>query len=194
MPTALDHVSATVNGVGAFIYYISPTQINVLTPPNTPTSGPVKVVVTNNGEATSSFTVQSQSISPSFFVFGGGPYVAALHSADYSLAGAPSLSVPGYTFTAAKPGETILLYANGFGSTSAPLISGSSSQGGTLATLPVVQIGGVTAKVQFAGLVSPGEFQFNVTIPASLPNGDQTIAASYGGSATQPGTLITIHN
>src|ERR1019366_5429857 len=87
MPTALDHVSATVNGVSAFVYYMSPTQINVLTPPNTPTSGPVKVVVANNGAATASFTVQAQTLSPSFFVFGGGPYVAALHSADYSLVG-----------------------------------------------------------------------------------------------------------
>jgi uncharacterized protein (TIGR03437 family) len=194
MPTSLDHVSATVNGVSAYVYYISPTQVNVLTPPNALPTGPVKVVVTNNGAATASFTAQVQSISPSFFVFGGGPYVAARHSADYSLSGAPSLSSPGYPFTPAAPSETIVLYANGFGTTSTSVVSGSTSQGGTLATLPVVQIGGVTAKVEFAGLVSPGEFQFNVTVPASLANGDQPITATYGGASTQPGTLITIHN
>ena len=194
MPTQLDHVSATVDGVSAFVYYISPTQINILTPPTSLPTGSVKVVVTNNVAASASFTVEAQTISPSFFVFGGGAYVAALHSADYSLVGAPSLSVPGYTFTPAKPGETILLYANGFGPASTPVVSGSTSQGGTLATPPVVQIGGVAAKVQFAGLVSPGEFQFNVVIPASLANGDQPITATYGGASTQPGTLITIHN
>jgi uncharacterized protein (TIGR03437 family) len=34
--------------------------------------------------------------------------------------------------------------------------------------MPVITIGGVAAKVTFAGLVSPGEFQFNVLVPLSL--------------------------
>ena len=72
--------------------------------------------------------------------------------------------------------------------------SGSVSQSGMLSPLPVVKIGGVTATVQFAGLVAPGEFQFNVVVPASLTNGDQSITATYGGVSTQSGTLVTIHN
>jgi uncharacterized protein (TIGR03437 family) len=48
--------------------------------------------------------------------------------------------------------------------------------------------------VSFAGLVAPGQFQFNVTLPAVLANGDQTIQATYGGEITQSGTLITILN
>jgi hypothetical protein len=50
------------------------------------------------------------------------------------------------------------------------------------------------ATVFFAGLVGPGEFQFNVVVPASLANGDQPITATYGGLTTRPGTLITVHN
>jgi uncharacterized protein (TIGR03437 family) len=192
MPTQLDQVSATVNGKSAYVYYISPAQINVLTPPD-PMTGPVLVVVTVNGTAGAAFTAQAQSLSPSFFIFGAGPYVAALHGADYSLVGASSLSVPGYTFTPAKPGETVLLYANGFGPTTAPVVSGSVGQGGTLSTLPVITIGGVTAIVQYAGLVSPGEFQFNVVVPSSLANGDQPITAMYNGLTTQPGTMLTVH-
>ena len=34
MPTQLDGVSATVNGKAAFVYYISPLQVNILTPPD----------------------------------------------------------------------------------------------------------------------------------------------------------------
>ena len=34
MPTKLDGVSVTVNGKSAYVYYISPTQINILTPPD----------------------------------------------------------------------------------------------------------------------------------------------------------------
>jgi len=39
LPTNLDSISATVNGKPAYLYYISPTQINILTPPDA-MSGP----------------------------------------------------------------------------------------------------------------------------------------------------------
>ena len=38
-------------------------------------------------------------------------------------------------------------------------------QSGALAPLPTIQIGGMPATVQFAGLVSPGLYQFNVVVP-----------------------------
>jgi uncharacterized protein (TIGR03437 family) len=58
----------------------------------------------------------------------------------------------------------------------------------------VIKIGGVTATVQFAGLVAPGQYQFNVAIPSNLADGDQPVTAAYNGQATQTGTLITIHH
>lgn len=78
MPQQLDRVSATVNGKSAYVYYISPAQINVLTPPDA-IGGAVRVVVTNNGAVGASFTAQARALSPSLFVFGGGPYIAATH-------------------------------------------------------------------------------------------------------------------
>jgi uncharacterized protein (TIGR03437 family) len=179
-----------VNGKSAYVYYISPTQVNILTPPDA-MSGAVPVVVTNNGATAAAFTAQAQSISPSFFVFNGGPYVAAEHS-DGSLIG-PTTLYPGAT-TPAKPGETIVIYANGFGTTNVPVTSGSTTQSGTLSPLPVIQIGGVGATVRFAGLVAPGEFQFNVVVPAPLANGDQPIVATYNGQTTQAGTTIAVSN
>jgi uncharacterized protein (TIGR03437 family) len=53
-------------------------------------------------------------------------------------------------------------------------------------------MGGVPATVAFAGLVAPGEFQFNVVVPSTLANGDQSILATYNGQSTQSNTLITI--
>jgi uncharacterized protein (TIGR03437 family) len=120
LPTSLDGVSVTVNGVPAYVYYISPTQVNILTPPNA-ISGSVPVQITQNGVVSANFTVQAQPQSPSFFVFGGGPYIAATH-VDGSYLG-PTALYPGLT-TPAKPGETIVLYANGFGPTSQPAVSG----------------------------------------------------------------------
>jgi uncharacterized protein (TIGR03437 family) len=190
MPTQLNRVSVTVNGKNAFIYYVSPTQINILTPPDT-ISGPVQVEVNNNGALSASFTAQAQAISPSFFVLNGGPYSAATHVGG-ALIG-PTTLFPNST-TPARPGEIIVLYANGFGPTSTPVVSGSILQSGSLSPLPVVKIGGVNATVQFAGLVASGEFRFNVEVPSSLKNGDQSITATYGGQTTQAGTLITIQN
>ena len=63
MPTKLDNVSVTVNGKPAYVYYISPTQINILTPPD-PMSGPVQVVVNNSLATTMAFTAQALA-SPS---------------------------------------------------------------------------------------------------------------------------------
>ena len=190
LPTQLDGVSVTVNGKSAYVYYISPTQVNILTPPDAMT-GPVQIVATNKGTAGAAFTAQAQPTSPSFFVFNGGPYVAAVH-ANGSLIG-PATLYPGST-TPAMPGESVVLFANGFGATSIPVVSGSTMQSGTLSPLPVIKIGGVAATVQFAGLVAPGQYQFNLTVPSNLADGDQPITASYGGQTTQAGTLITIHH
>ncbi len=65
-------------------------------------------------------------------------------------------------------------------------------QGGTLVPLPVIKIGGITATVQFAGLVAPGEFQFNVVVPASLSAGDHPVTVNYQGFASQPGVMISV--
>ena len=188
LPTSLDGLSVTVNGVPAYVYYISPTQVNILTPPNA-ISGSVPVQVSDNGVISANFMVQAQAESPSFFVFGGGPYIAATH-ANGSYLGPTSL-YPGLT-TPAQPGETIVMYANGFGYTSTTVVSGSETQSGTLSPMPVITIGGVAAKVIFAGLVAAGEFQFNVVVPPSLANGDQPTIAMYNGLTTQAGTLITV--
>jgi uncharacterized protein (TIGR03437 family) len=46
MPTKLDGVSVTVNGKSAWVCYISPTQVNIVTPPDA-MQGTVMVQVTN---------------------------------------------------------------------------------------------------------------------------------------------------
>jgi hypothetical protein len=93
LPTMLDGVSVTVDGKPAFVYYISPKQINVLTPPDA-LSGLVEVKVTR-GESAASLLVLAQATSPSFFVINGGPHVLGTHS-DGTLLGPASL-FPGVT-------------------------------------------------------------------------------------------------
>jgi uncharacterized protein (TIGR03437 family) len=189
MPTQLDGVSATVNGKAAYIYYISPTQVNILTPPDA-ISGSVPVRLTYGGQTSTAFMAQAQVLTPAFFVFSGGPYVAAIHASGAYIG--PASLYPGLT-TPATPGETIEIYADGFGATNSAVQNGSVIQSGVLTPAPAVTIGGVAATVQFAGLVGPGEFQFNVVVPAGLGNGDQAITATYNGASTQAGTLLTVH-
>ncbi|MGO9256894.1 MAG: IPT/TIG domain-containing protein [Bryobacteraceae bacterium] len=62
MPISLDGVSVTVNGKAAFLYYISPTQVNFLTPPDTMPAS-VNVVVTNNGSSSQPFLAPAQALS-----------------------------------------------------------------------------------------------------------------------------------
>lgn len=188
LPTKLDGVSVTVNGKNAYVYFISPAQINILTPPDA-MQGPVTVQVTTGAGTSAPYTAQAQPLSPSFFVFNGGPYVAATHVGGAYI-GLPSL-YPGLT-TPAKPGETVVLYANGFGPTSTAVVSGSEAQSGSLSPLPVITIGGIQAAVQFAGLVAPGEFQFNVVVPPNVPSGDNAITATYNGADASPAAMITI--
>ncbi len=189
MPTSLDGTTVTMNGKPAYVYYISPTQVNVLTPPDLGT-GNVQVQVTKNGIPSVTYSAQAQQYATSLFLFGAGPYVAATH-ADGSYLG-PTTLYPGVT-TPATPGERIVLYGNGFGATSSPIVKGSETQGGTLPLIPVVRIGGLNAKVSFAGLISPGLFQFNVDVPDAAPNGDDLITVTYGASnTTQAGAVVTV--
>jgi uncharacterized protein (TIGR03437 family) len=188
LPTTLQGVSVTLNGEKAFVYFISPGQINILTPPDLQ-PGPVTVQVTNNGAVSASYTAQAQTVSESFFVINGGPYVVATHL-NGNLIGPTSL-YPGVT-TPAQLNETIVIYANGFGTTTVPIVSGSETQSGSLPTMPTITIGGVKATVTFAGLISPGLYQFNVVVPSALPPGDNAIQASYSTGTTQSGTLLTI--
>jgi uncharacterized protein (TIGR03437 family) len=74
------------------------------------------------------------------------------------------------------------------------VVSGSIVQSGTLSPLPVITIGGIAATVTFAGLVAPGEFQFNIVVPAAAPDGDNALTATYSGVTTQSGVLLTVQH
>jgi uncharacterized protein (TIGR03437 family) len=188
MPTQLANVSVTVNGKPAFIYYVSPTQINALTPLDD-SLGPVQVVVTNGAVSSAPATMNQRVAAPSLFLVGATNYVLATH-VDYSLVGPQAISAPGYPFTPAKVGETIVLYITGLGLPSAPLVNGSATQYGAMPALPVVQFGTAQATVSYAYVVGPGTYQVGVVVPAGAANGDNPLSVSYGGATTPLGALI----
>src|ERR1017187_5316981 len=78
MPTNLDGVSATVNGKPAYIYFISPAQVNILTPLDSSIGTiPVQVMTGSGTSAAMSVTMETNSLG--FFAFNSDKYAAALH-------------------------------------------------------------------------------------------------------------------
>jgi uncharacterized protein (TIGR03437 family) len=188
LPTSLQGVSVSVNGLPAYVDYVSPTQINALAPDDD-TLGPVQVQVTAAGVASNIVTAQKGLFAPAFLTF-DGTHVAALH-ADYSLIGAPNL-LSGAVTTPARPGEIILLYGVGFGPANPPQPSGQLVTAAAPLAYPVqIAIGGVAASVAYAGLTASGLYQFNATVP-NLPDGDAAVVASISGVSTQTGVSLTV--
>jgi len=192
LPTQLDGVSVTMNGVAAYPYYISPTQINALAPDGL-TAGPVEVQVTNPQGTSNVFAANASGATPAFFLF-GTKYVAAEHANGVPI-GPAAL---GGNFTPAQPGETIELYGTGFGPMSPFSSSGQIlAAPAPLANNVTVTVGGQPAVVTYAGVVSNGLDQLNVTVPPGLPNGDALVVAATSNGfgpiyETQAGLAITV--
>ena len=182
LPAALDGTSVTIDGKNAYVEYVSPGQVNVIAPPDT-AAGPVPVQVTVNGQSSNIATVTLQAVAPAFFTF-DGKYLAATH-ADGTLVGPVGLfpGTPSNFTTPAKPGEIVILYANGFGATNPPAPVGQPTQVfSPFVTNPRITVGGLAADA-IGGLIPPfaALYQINVTLPASLPSGDLPVVGSTGG-------------
>jgi uncharacterized protein (TIGR03437 family) len=184
LPTTLDSVGVQFNGVSAPVYYISADQVNVQVPDGV--SGQAPVAVTTNGSQSLPFTATVVSAAPSVFEYDAAnvAYAVATH-ADGSLIGDP-LVMP--NSSPAMPGETIVLYVNGFDTSPSGIIVSSAVP----STDPVtVVIGGLTANVTFHGLVEAGVFQINVVIPKALAEGSYTVFSDLSFSNTGAGACVT---
>lgn len=76
LPTSLDGVSVKINGKAAYIYYISPTQINLQAPDDTAT-GSVSITVTNAAGTSTVATATLAAVAPAIFTL-DGKYPAAV--------------------------------------------------------------------------------------------------------------------
>lgn len=196
LPLALDNVAVTINGKSAAVAYVSPSQINVLAPDDTIT-GLVPVQVKSPAGTSDNALVLLQTAAPAFFQLRGGAtaYVAGTHADGSTLAGT-ALTQQGIPGTPAKPGEIIQLYGTGFGATQ-PTISATAL---VPAPLPIanaqdlrIRIAGQDTTITFAGLVTPGLYQFNVTVP-TLPDGDYPLIAELRGLLTSPNLMLTVQH
>ena len=197
-PTSLGNVQVTIDNLPAYLWFVSPGQINVQVPDDS-TLGSVNVVVTTpSGTATSRVSLAPQS--PSFSLLGDGKHLAAEIATPNGTGayggGAYDLNGPFGAFLfktrPVSPGETLVLFGVGFGTT-LPTVAAGRIFSGVAATTNAVSvfIGGVSANVAFSGITQAGLYQINVTVPL-VASGDQPILATVNGVQTPTGPLVTI--
>jgi uncharacterized protein (TIGR03437 family) len=198
LATSLAGVSVTFNNVMAPLQFVSTGQINAQVPLEVNPSGTANVVVDNNGNLSAVMPVPVAQLAPGVFAFTGSDKVShaiAVNVADpssqrYATISAPSGSIQGLTTFPAQVGDTLFLYATGLGPVTPAVPTGAAATGATNTnTPPIVLVGGVQAKVTFAGLAPlyPGVYQVNFIIP-SVPSGSAVPLQIQMGGITSPNT------
>ncbi len=198
-PISLGGTSVTINGKSAYLLYVSPGQIDLQAPDDTATGSVPVVVTTSTGSATS--TVTLGQFAPSFSLL-DNRHVAgviirangtgAYQNGSYDILG-PTGNSLGYATVAAKPGDTIELFALGLGPTLPHVPAGAAYSGAAQTTNPVsLFINNVSVTPSFVGISSAGLYQINLTVPAGPGTGDLPLIAAVGGVQTPSNVLISL--
>lgn len=199
-PTALEGVTVTVDGKPAYVSYVSPTQVNAQVPGGVASSGTVPVVVSYGGRSSAPVTLTMQTragglLAPASFKVNGKQYAAAIHQTSGAFVS--NGSVPNVPSAPVVPGEMLVFYGMGFGPVTSGDVAGQIAAGAAPLTTPVQFLfGDVAAQVQYAG-VAPGFvglYQFNVIVPASLPNGDVSLRVLVGGEPIGQTLFLPVQN
>jgi uncharacterized protein (TIGR03437 family) len=198
-PESLGGASVTIDGKPAYLSFASYGQINLQAPSDPATGTVALVVTTSTGSATTEVTLSQ--FSPAFFLL-DATHVAgiilrsngtgAYGGGTYDIIGPPGTSL-GYPTVAAKAGDSIELFGNGFGPTNPPVAAGQVFSGAAPTTNPVtLRINNVSITPSFAGLSGAGLYQFNLTVPSGLGKGDVPLQAAVGGAQTSMGAVISV--
>jgi hypothetical protein len=198
-PTSLDGVKVLLNGVPAYVNYVSPAQVNIQIPDNIPT-GVVSLVVNFEGQvsAAGSLSVNATEpglLAPASFKVAGKQYVAAIHAATNGFVS--NGTIPGIPAAPAKPGETLVFYGTGFGPISTGPVAGQIASGqSTLSNSFLMYIGSIPATVSYAGLAPGlvGVYQFNAVVPSGVSNGDVQVQAILNGFFPLQTLYLSVQN
>jgi uncharacterized protein (TIGR03437 family) len=189
LPTTLDNVQVTVNGVPAPILYVYPTQLAAIVPYGV-IGSIAKVQVFNNNVPSNAVTSWISNTAP-----------GVLTQSSNGLGYGDVLHLNGTLVNAQSPaqiGETVSVYLTGLGAVSPTLADGAAGPTDPNALAKAVAtitayIGGVPATVGYAGLAPQlaGLYQINLTVPAGLTAGDQSLAIA-GPDAYSSVCLIAV--
>jgi uncharacterized protein (TIGR03437 family) len=181
LPVTMAGVAATVNGIAAPLYYVSPTQLNIQLPWQLAVNAPATLVINNNGQ---------QAIAAPFSVVSASPGIFT----DQTKTIVPNVTV--------TPGQTTTLYMAGAGAVTPAIATGSAPSSNTpLNELPAPQgitvtVNGVPASTTcsaycFVGIPPSlvGVTQINFQVPSRIPAGLRPVVVTVNGVASAPAYL-----
>jgi uncharacterized protein (TIGR03437 family) len=201
-PTSLDGVSVSINGKPAYVWYLSPGQLNVQAPEDA-TLGGVPITVTNCNATSSPMSFPRRALAPGFlapssFTANGTQYVAATFQADGTYVLSTALGATfGLSTRPAKPGDGIILYGIGFGDVTPSILPGVIVGAGNMLVNPVtISFGSTNASIAYQGLAGGfvGLYEFYITVPSGLANGDYQINVTQNGTTVPQTMSLTLHN
>ena len=179
-------VSVSVGGkAGSVISPVAATQFNVVLPFEAST-GTTTLTVTVGSAQSAPFNITLVAFSPYFLTQNSsGSGLASVY--ENSSNAVVTLTAP------AHDGDNLYVYAIGLGPTNPPSATGVLVPASTpTATLPTVTVGGVSAKVAFAGFAQgflPEIYQVNFVVPANV-QGTQPLVITIGGLSSS--TTVTL--
>jgi uncharacterized protein (TIGR03437 family) len=189
MPTSVDGVSVTFDGVPAPITYAGPDQINAIVPYAVAGRTTTQVAVRRPSGNLSAAAAVVEAVPGLFTYDGSGKGAVAALNQDGSINTAQN---------PAAPGSVVVLYAAGAGQFTKAFPDGQVVGAELVAAkAPVyVRFERLAGEVQYAGvapyLVS-GALQVNVTVPRDLVGGGAVpVRLIAGTAASPPGTTIWI--
>ncbi|HTW66915.1 MAG TPA: protease pro-enzyme activation domain-containing protein [Bryobacteraceae bacterium] len=172
LPQFLQGFEATVNGVTAPLYYVSPDQVNLQIPYETP-AGNVTLTV-GNPYVNVNYTLPIVAAAPGIFMSNGFVFP------PYNTAG---------------QGKETALFITGAGALSPSVATGDAPTSLTNPPQPVakvtVSVAGQNATINFIGQTPGlvGVVQINYTVPSGVPVGVQQVVVTVGTAASLPANL-----
>jgi len=185
MPTSLGNVRVYFEGWPAYLYYVSPTQINFLVPSSL-LPGTFQFWVDRQGTRGPIVTVTLHNAAPAMFQLPSGAVIATHLDGSLVSNDAPAVA-----------GGIVTLWATGLGNTNPQLEDGVLAPGAQwLSQLNQfeVRINGATLDsraILYAG-VAPGYaglYQVNVRLPDPLPANPE-IRLGLGGTLSPQGLIL----
>ncbi len=191
LPTSLSGVSVRMGNKPAFVYFISPAQLNVIAPDLEP--GPTTVTVITPAGASAPVASSVLPYSPAFFTWPGSQVVATRQDGSYA---ARDGTFPGATTVAAKPGDVLILWGTGFGRTNPAVELGVLVPAGIQHNCaPVTVKLGPADPLVFGCALSPGWaglYQVAIQVPSSLSDGDYPLKVTVGGVSSPDGVVLSV--
>jgi uncharacterized protein (TIGR03437 family) len=186
LPTTLGGTSIIVGGLLAPLSFVSPGQVNAQVPFELAPGKPYQVIVSANAGISTPDDFQVSVVSP-----GVNALPSGLANAQHNDGRPITEASP------AAPGEFIVIYLAGMGSTDVPVASGAAAPSDPLAraqNLPSITIGSEPVPFVFAGLTPglAGLYQINLQIPDDANDGDLPLVVTQAG-VQGTAVLLPVH-